>query len=69
MGVQYDMSSLADLNSFSSVYPSPESEEESSQPATQQKPAAKRKRENRYKNAPPSVLSVRSNIFRFTYMT
>ncbi|KAK3325450.1 hypothetical protein B0H66DRAFT_124395 [Apodospora peruviana] len=55
----YDMSSLADLNSFSSVYPSPDSEEESSQPATQQKPAAKRKRENRYKNAPPSVLSRR----------
>lgn len=55
----YDMSSLADLNSFSSVYPSPESEEESQQPATQAKPAAKRKRENRYKNAPPSVLSRR----------
>lgn len=27
--------------------------------ATNAKPAAKRKRENRYKNAPPSVLSVR----------
>ncbi|KAM7217924.1 hypothetical protein V8F06_006736 [Rhypophila decipiens] len=55
----YDMSSLADLNGFSSVYPNPESDEESSQPASQTKPAAKRKRENRYKNAPPSVLSRR----------
>ncbi len=44
------------------VYPSPEREPEtpdtqSSTPAT--KAPAKRKRENRYKNAPPSVLSVR----------
>ncbi|KAK3684877.1 hypothetical protein B0T22DRAFT_201485 [Podospora appendiculata] len=55
----YDMSSLADINGFSGVYPSPESEDESSQPSSQQKPATKRKRENRYKNAPPSVLSRR----------
>jgi len=55
----YDIASTGDLGSFPSVYPSPEHEEESSQPTEQQKPAAKRKRENRYKNAPPSVLSRR----------
>ncbi|KAK4191536.1 hypothetical protein QBC35DRAFT_290323 [Podospora australis] len=57
----YDMASTTDLSNFPSVYPSPEHhEEDSTQPEEQdQKPAAKRKRENRYKNAPPSVLSRR----------
>jgi len=55
----YDIASTADLGSFTNVYPSPEHDEEPSQPTEQQKPATKRKRENRYKNAPPSVLSRR----------
>ncbi|KAI1389786.1 uncharacterized protein F4822DRAFT_428128 [Hypoxylon trugodes] len=58
------MDSPYDL-SFQGIYASPEHTDESGetkqtepqQPAT--KPAAKRKRENRYKNAPPSVLSRR----------
>ncbi|KAI6092318.1 hypothetical protein F4821DRAFT_160738 [Hypoxylon rubiginosum] len=51
--------------SFQGMYPSPEQVDgsgEGAQPDSQQpnsKPAAKRKRENRYKNAPPSVLSRR----------
>lgn len=61
------MAVLPDLNG---IYPSPgSSERESTSPqptsaaedkpaASAAKPAAKRKRENRYKNAPPSVLSV-----------
>ncbi|KAL2173217.1 uncharacterized protein P884DRAFT_281199 [Thermothelomyces heterothallicus CBS 202.75] len=41
-------------------YPSPGHEEgESAEAPEPQKPAAKRKRENRYKNAPPAVLSRR----------
>ncbi|KAK0728593.1 hypothetical protein B0T26DRAFT_178174 [Lasiosphaeria miniovina] len=56
----YDMTYAAELSNTSSVYPSPErDDEDSSQPSSQQKPAVKRKRENRYKNAPPSVLSRR----------
>jgi AP-1-like factor len=51
------MATGADYSSISNVYPSPEPGEDE-QPSAQQKPAAKRKRENRYKNAPPSVLSV-----------
>ena len=46
-----------DPNVYSGIYQGLESEDESSQqPPQEQKP--KRKRENRYKNAPPSVLSV-----------
>jgi len=43
-------------------YSSPEGDAESpeAQPAVAAKAPAKRKRENRYKNAPPSVLSVRA---------
>jgi hypothetical protein len=54
------MSYMPDLSNISSVYPSPErdDEEEESQSGKTSKPAAKRKRENRYKNAPPAVLSV-----------
>jgi AP-1-like factor len=52
------MATGADYSSISNVYPSPEPGEDE-QPSAQQKPAAKRKRENRYKNAPPSVLSRR----------
>ncbi|KAH8893126.1 hypothetical protein GQ53DRAFT_860131 [Thozetella sp. PMI_491] len=58
----YDMAYMPDLNNLSNIYPSPKLEDEDNaqeQPAQQQKPAAKRKRENRYKNAPPSVLSRR----------
>jgi len=57
----YDMSYMPDLSNISSVYPSPErdDEEEESQAGKTSKPAAKRKRENRYKNAPPAVLSRR----------
>ena len=52
--IQYDATSVG-----RSGYPSPGHEEgEATDPADQQKPAAKRKRENRYKNAPPAVLSV-----------
>jgi hypothetical protein len=51
---QYDVTSVG-----RSRYPSPGHEEgEPTDPAEQQKPATKRKRENRYKNAPPAVLSV-----------
>ncbi|KAL1879912.1 hypothetical protein VTK73DRAFT_6724 [Phialemonium thermophilum] len=46
-----------DLNEMPNLYPSPEAEEESPPQERAQKP--KRKRENRYKNAPPSVLSRR----------
>ncbi|KAI0144002.1 hypothetical protein F4776DRAFT_661102 [Hypoxylon sp. NC0597] len=58
------MDSPYDLT-FQGMYPSPEQIDgpaEATQPEPQQptsKPAAKRKRENRYKNAPPSVLSRR----------
>ncbi|KAK4195090.1 hypothetical protein QBC40DRAFT_24960 [Triangularia verruculosa] len=55
----YDMASTSDFTSFANVYPSTEHDEESGQPDQEQKPTAKRKRENRYKNAPPSVLSRR----------
>lgn len=57
----YDMSYMPDLSNISSVYPSPErdDEEDESQSGKTSKPAAKRKRENRYKNAPPAVLSRR----------
>ncbi len=52
---QYDPTSAGDA----SRYPSPGHEDgESADSTEQQKPAAKRKRENRYKNAPPAVLSV-----------
>lgn len=55
----YDTNSAGD-GSNSSRYPSPGHEDgESVDSADQQKPAAKRKRENRYKNAPPAVLSRR----------
>ncbi|KAK4236435.1 AP-1-like transcription factor YAP1 [Achaetomium macrosporum] len=55
----YDTTSAAD-SGISSRYPSPGHEEGDSLESTQQqKPAAKRKRENRYKNAPPAVLSRR----------
>ncbi|KAK4033431.1 hypothetical protein C8A01DRAFT_40126 [Parachaetomium inaequale] len=51
----YDITSAGD-----SRYPSPGHDDgESADPSEQQKPAAKRKRENRYKNAPPAVLSRR----------
>jgi hypothetical protein len=61
---KYDMSYMPDLSNMSSVYPSPErdDEEEGSQAGKTSKPAAKRKRENRYKNAPPAVLSVSYRI-------
>ncbi|KAI2625873.1 hypothetical protein GGR54DRAFT_520132 [Hypoxylon sp. NC1633] len=58
MDASYDLS-------FRGMYPSPECTDgsgETTHPESQQptsKPAAKRKRENRYKNAPPSVLSRR----------
>lgn len=57
--IQYDATSAGDA----SRYPSPghdegESGDPTEDPTEQQKPAAKRKRENRYKNAPPAVLSV-----------
>jgi hypothetical protein len=53
------MSYIPDFSNLSSVYPSPEREEEEEEEASKtSKPAAKRKRENRYKNAPPAVLSV-----------
>ncbi|KAG7288619.1 hypothetical protein NEMBOFW57_004973 [Staphylotrichum longicolle] len=55
----YDATSAGD-GSLSSRYPSPGHEDgESADSTEQQKPAAKRKRENRYKNAPPAVLSRR----------
>ncbi|KAK3309060.1 uncharacterized protein B0T15DRAFT_128129 [Chaetomium strumarium] len=55
----YDTTSAAE-SGISSRYPSPGHEEgDSSESTQQQKPAAKRKRENRYKNAPPAVLSRR----------
>jgi len=61
----YDMTFSGDFTG-SDTMPSPdmEGDEGSLSPhdqtsATQSKPAAKRKRENRYKNAPPSVLSRR----------
>lgn len=61
--LQYDMSYIPDFSNIG-VYPSPErdeDEEESSPTGSKgSKPATKRKRENRYKNAPPAVLSVRS---------
>ncbi|EAA31935.2 hypothetical protein GE21DRAFT_8204 [Neurospora crassa] len=54
----YDVASFMDPNIYAGTYQGLESEDESSQQPTQeQKP--KRKRENRYKNAPPSVLSRR----------
>ncbi|KAK3500129.1 uncharacterized protein B0T23DRAFT_307828 [Neurospora hispaniola] len=54
----YDVASLMDPNIYAGTYQGLESEDESSQqPTHEQKP--KRKRENRYKNAPPSVLSRR----------
>jgi len=53
----YDNHSAGD---GTSRYPSPGHEDgESADSADPQKPAAKRKRENRYKNAPPAVLSRR----------
>ena len=57
---QYEIPYVADFSAVDG-YPSPEHEAES--PETQSNTAAsktpaKRKRENRYKNAPPSVLSV-----------
>jgi AP-1-like transcription factor len=55
---QYDIAYLPDMSNISNVYPSPGREDESERASQPQKPAAKRKRENRYKNAPPSVLSV-----------
>ncbi|KAL2017632.1 hypothetical protein VTK56DRAFT_1900 [Thermocarpiscus australiensis] len=56
-----DLTSATDISNVPSTYPSPgHDERETPQPTTQQqKPAAKRKRENRYKNAPPAVLSRR----------
>ncbi|KAL1837966.1 hypothetical protein VTJ49DRAFT_3174 [Mycothermus thermophilus] len=55
----YDVTSAAD-GTLSSRYPSPAHEEaESGDSAEQPKPPPKRKRENRYKNAPPAVLSRR----------
>jgi AP-1-like factor len=57
---KYDMSYMPDLSNISSVYPSPERDDEEEENSKTSKPAAKRKRENRYKNAPPAVLSVSS---------
>ncbi|KAK5661378.1 hypothetical protein OQA88_11277 [Cercophora sp. LCS_1] len=57
-GSIYDMPG-AEFSSISNVYPSPERDEEDASQEPQQKAPAKRKRENRYKNAPPSVLSRR----------
>ncbi|KAL2264855.1 hypothetical protein VTJ83DRAFT_7365 [Remersonia thermophila] len=55
----YDVTSATDGN-LSSRYPSPAHEEgEPGDPAEPPKPPPKRKRENRYKNAPPAVLSRR----------
>ncbi|KAL2129886.1 hypothetical protein VTI74DRAFT_7178 [Chaetomium olivicolor] len=55
----YDTTSAGD-SSLSSRYPSPgQDDRDSAESTAQQKPAAKRKRENRYKNAPPAVLSRR----------
>jgi AP-1-like transcription factor len=57
---KYDMSFVPDMG-IPNIYPSPQSSNgdgESSQAAGAAKAPAKRKRENRYKNAPPSVLSV-----------
>ena len=67
---KYDMSYMPDLSNISSVYPSPErdEEEDESLAGKTSKPAAKRKRENRYKNAPPAVLSV-STYSRMPYDT
>ncbi|KAF6833893.1 bZIP transcription factor [Colletotrichum musicola] len=70
---QFDITFVSDFNGTeNSIYPSPMSSsrdtaspQPSSDPsqadagATAAKPPAKRKRENRYKNAPPSVLSRR----------
>lgn len=57
-----DMSYLPDYSNLG-AYPSPErdEDEEETVPSSSKgtKPAAKRKRENRYKNAPPAVLSRR----------
>ncbi|KUI72836.1 AP-1-like transcription factor CAP1 [Cytospora mali] len=64
----YDMTFPGDFTGSDSIHSSGREGEDGSQspqessPAasgTQPKPAAKRKRENRYKNAPPSVLSRR----------
>ncbi|KAF9882055.1 bZIP transcription factor [Colletotrichum karsti] len=66
----FDMGFVGDFNGTEhNIYPSPMSstrDTASPQPSSDQKPAvtaakppAKRKRENRYKNAPPSVLSRR----------
>jgi hypothetical protein len=56
------MSYVPDFSNLA-AYPSPErdEDEEETSPTSSKdtKPAAKRKRENRYKNAPPAVLSVR----------
>lgn len=64
--MQYDHSTAGD-----SRYPSPgQDENEAAETSEQQKPAAKRKRENRYKNAPPAVLSVCAFLERgSTYQT
>lgn len=68
---QYDMTFSGDF-AATNAFPSPESRNAddgcdsahemlaSGETETQPKNAAKRKRENRYKNAPPSVLSVRA---------
>lgn len=70
---QYDTAFAGDHTGTSS-YPSPGSRdaddgsesprETSAATESQPKPAAKRRRENRYKNAPPSVLSVSQQPFR-----
>lgn len=64
------MASASDLSNFPSTHGSPVPDDEESPDGTQdQKPAAKRKRENRYKNAPPAVLSVRSLTYPMTSVT
>ena len=61
----YDMPSVPELDSTPHMYPSPARMEEGPaaapalQPAQTTKPAAKRESKNPYKNAPPSVISVR----------
>ena len=64
---QYDMLYIPDLSNIPNVYPSPERDEEEDEAeevgGKASKPATKRKRENRYKNAPPAVLSVSAAIY------
>lgn len=55
---------VPELSTLTNMYPSPEADEDARQqqsfPEQEEKAAPKRKRENRYKDAPPSVLVVRA---------